>query len=267
MTRQPAVANQFYNADPVVLRSELSRLIPTDADRKPVIGIVAPHAGYIYSGACAGKVYGAVEIPRTVFVLGPNHHGIGSAAALYPEGEWLTPFGSVPIEARLSKLLKLHAPMVAVDALAHQHEHSIEVQIPFLKYLRPDVAIVPVCLGFGDFSSCLELGEGIANAIKEYGESVLIVASSDMTHYESAESARNKDEIALDRALALDPQGLLEACRARKITMCGVVPATVMLIAARSLGATRTELIDYTNSGVVSGDYRQVVGYAAMTVS
>ena len=266
MIRQPAVANQFYTGDPARLRAELSRLIPSSATPEPVLGIISPHAGYVYSGACAGKVYGAVAIPPTVIILGPNHHGIGAAAALYPEGEWITPLGSVRIDARLSGLVKAHAHLVEDDPTAHYHEHSLEVQVPFLQFLRPDVNIVPLCLGFGDYNSCRELGEGIANAIREYGDQVLIVASSDMTHYESADSAKIKDEMAINRALALDPQGLLDVCRAKRITMCGVVPATVMLVAAKSLGASHARLVSYTNSGDVSGDYRQVVGYAALAV-
>ncbi|GAM10816.1 MEMO1 family protein [Geobacter sp. OR-1] len=267
MIRQPAVASQFYPGDPASLKAELSSFIASDVKPEPVIGLIAPHAGYVYSGAVAGKVYGAVEIPTAVIILGPNHHGIGAAAALYPPGSWQTPLGSVPIEERLSALVRRHAKLVEEDADAHLYEHSLEVQVPFLQYLSPEIAIVPICLGFGSFSSCLELGEGIATAIREFGERVLIVASSDMTHYESADSARVKDEIALERALALDPQGLLDVCRAKRITMCGVVPATVMLVAANLLGATRARLIKYANSGEVNGDFRQVVGYAAVTVS
>lgn len=267
MIRQPAVANQFYTGNPDHLRMELSRMMPVSLHPEPAIGIIAPHAGYVYSGGCAGAVYGVVEIPQTVIILGPNHHGIGAAAALYPDGEWLTPLGRVPIESRLSSLIHHHSSIVDVDSRAHLHEHSLEVQVPFIQYRRPDVSIVPLCLGFGDFSSCRELGEGIANAIREFGETVLIIASSDMTHYESADAAKIKDEVALDRALALDPEGLLAVCRAQRITMCGVVPATVMLVAALSLGATNARLVRYTNSGETSGDYRQVVGYAAVTVA
>ena len=267
MIRQPAVAGQFYTGDPARLRAELSALIPSNKAPESVIGLISPHAGYVYSGAVAGEVYGAVEIPKTVIVLGPNHHGIGVKAALYPDGEWVTPIGNVPIAGGLATLVKRHSAIVEEDSLAHLHEHSLEVQVPFLRFVRPDVAIVPICLGFGDFSSCRELGEGIAKAIREYGDTVLIVASSDMTHYESAVNAKVKDELAIERALDLDPQGLLEVCRAKRITMCGVVPATVMLIAAIALGAKRSRLVRYANSGDVSGDYRQVVGYAALTVA
>ena len=153
------------------------------------------------------------------------------------------------------------------DAAAHLREHSLEVQVPFLQFLRPDVAIVPLCLAFGDYAGCEIVGNGIAAAIKEYDEPVLILASSDMTHYESAERAKQKDRLALDCALGLDPQGLVEVCSSNRITMCGVIPAAVMLVTAKVLGANSTELVGYTTSGEVSGDYNQVVAYAAVTVS
>ena len=199
--------------------------------------------------------------------LPPNHHGTGAAAALYPDGEWLTPLGPVSINSRLNSLLLRHTPYIQTDSVAHQLEHSLEVQLPFIQYLRPEVTISALCLGHGDYAPLRDIGQGIAAAILEYGEEVLIVASSDMTHYESADAARQKDTMALERALALDGKGLLEICRSRGITMCGVVPATVMIEAVVKLGASQTELVAYGNSGDVTEDNHQVVGYAAVTVS
>jgi len=267
MIRQPAVAGQFYTGDGRKLRAELESLITIRPVREKVMGIVAPHAGYMYSGAVAGDVYGRIEIPATVIVLGPNHHGFGARAALYPDGEWLTPLGNVQIDIRLAELIGKHSPLVEDDSTAHHYEHSLEVQVPFLQFIRPDVRIVPLCLGLGDFASCRLLGEGISLAIREYGEDTLIVASSDMTHYESAAAARAKDNLAIREILGLNPEGLLKVCRSEGITMCGVVPATVMLVAALELGATKAELVRYATSGDVTGDNRQVVAYAAFTVS
>ena len=267
MIRQPAVAGQFYTGDGRKLRAELETLIPVTAVKEKVVGIIAPHAGYMYSGAVAGEVYGRIEIPPTVIVLGPNHHGFGARAALYPDGEWLTPLGTVPINARLAELVGKHTPLVEEDSTAHHYEHSLEVQLPFLQFMRPDVTIVPLCLGFGDFASCSSLGKGIALAIRAYGEDTLIVASSDMTHYESAAAARVKDDLAIREVLGLNPEGLLKVCRSESVTMCGVVPATVMLVAALELGATKAELVRYATSGDVTGDNRQVVAYAAFTVA
>ena len=266
MIRQPAVAGQFYSGTEQALRQELQQLIPDNNLKQRAIGVISPHAGYIYSGSTAGKMLAGIAIPRTVIILGPNHHGIGSLAALSPEDSWQTPLGTVPIEKRLAGLIQKQVPAIQEDAAAHFREHSLEVQVPFLQYLRPDVTIVPICLAFGDYAGCEIVGNGIAAAIREFGEPVLILASSDMTHYESAASAKQKDSLALERALALDPQGLVKVCRGNRISMCGVIPAAVMLVAAKALGATSANLVDYTTSGEVSGNYNQVVAYAAVTV-
>lgn len=266
MIRQPAVAGQFYNDDAAKLRDELDRLVVKAPSRVKAVGVISPHAGYIYSGAVAGQLYGSVEAPSTVIIIGPNHHGAGARAALYPAGEWLTPLGPVAINERLTKLILQYAPMTEIDTAAHHLEHSLEVQLPFLQYLRPDVTIAPLCLGFGDFAACRALGEGIARAIREYGDEVLMVASSDMTHYESAPTARKKDELAIREVLAMNPSGLLQACREHDITMCGVIPAVTMLVAALELGASSAQLVRYATSGDVTGDNRQVVAYAAFTV-
>jgi len=266
MQRHPAVAGQFYTGSGPELNRELAALIPFAKMKRKVAGIIAPHAGFMYSGAVAGKVYAATQIPSRVLILGPNHRGLGAAAALHPAGEWLTPLGPVPVDADLTNLLLQHVPFVQSDPIAHQYEHSLEVQLPFLRYLRPDVAIAAICLGHADFDAVRLIGEGIAAALRSLGDDVLIVASSDMTHYESADSARHKDELALGRVLALDPKGLLQVCRKEQITMCGVVPSAIMLAAAHELGATQAELVAYATSGDVTGDNRQVVGYAGVMV-
>lgn len=266
MIRQPAVAGQFYPGSTVELRRELQQLIPDTAVKRPTIGVISPHAGYLYSGATAGRLLAGIEIPRTVLILGPNHHGRGAVAALAPEDDWQTPLGAVPIEKRLSSLIQEYMPAVQLDGAAHAYEHSLEVQVPFLQQLRPDVAIVPLCLAFSDYGGCELLGKALAVAIGAFGEPVLILASSDMTHYESAESAKQKDTLALERILALDAQGLVEVCRAKRISMCGVIPAAVMLVTAKELGATQAELVAYTTSGAVTGDLREVVAYAAIAV-
>ena len=266
MIRQPAVAGQFYTDDPERLREELSSLIP-QGEGERVLGLVAPHAGYVYSGRVAGRVYGGVRVPEAVLVLGPNHTGVGAPAALAPSGEWLTPLGPVPVNSRLSKLILKHAPQVREDASAHRFEHSLEVQLPFLQYRNPRVCIAALCLSISDFDSVSALGAAIARAITEYADEVLIVASSDMNHYESAGVAKEKDGLALAELAALNPEGLLRVCREKRVSMCGAVPAAVMLVAAKLLGATTSRLISYTNSGEVNGDLNRVVAYAAVTVS
>ncbi len=267
MQRQPAVAGQFYPGGEHALRTALSQLIPAHSSPQPVKGVISPHAGYVYSGAIAGKLFSRITIPDTVLIIGPNHHGRGAPAALYPDGEWQTPLGTVAINSGLNALLLKHSTYLQPDSVAHQHEHSLEVQLPFIQYLHPEVTISALCLGHGDYAPMRDIGHSIAAAILEYGGEVLIVASSDMTHYESAEAARLKDEMALERALALDGKGLLDVCNRNRITMCGVVPATVMIEAALQMGASKAELVAYGTSGDVTGDTAQVVGYAAVIVS
>ncbi len=267
MIRKPVVAGQFYSGTASELRQELSRLIPNVNERRRVIGVISPHAGYVYSGSTAGQLLAGIQIPRTVIIIGPNHRGAGSQVALSPDDGWQTPLGIVSVEKRLAGLIKKWIPAVREDGIAHLNEHSIEVQIPFLQYLRDELFILPLCLAFGDYAGSDIVGKGLASAIREFDEEVLIIASSDMTHYESAEMAKGKDSMALNRVLALDPEGLVEVCRRNRITMCGVIPSATMIVAAKELGAVKAELLSYTNSGAVTGDYRQVVGYAAVEVS
>jgi len=266
MVRQPAVAGQFYTSDPIRLRDQLDKVLKIKNNQIKALGAIVPHAGYIYSAAVAGAVYARMEIPGTVVILGPNHHGVGSKVALFPPGEWVTPLGSVAINQQLSALLLKNSPLVQEDSTAHQFEHSIEVQVPFLQHLRPDVTIVPLCLGFSDYSSCRNMGLSLAKAICEYENDVLIIASSDMSHYQPADVARHEDNLAIQEILHMNPEGMYSIVRERGITMCGIIPATIMLVAAIAMGATKSELIQYTTSGEVSGDFDQVVGYAGVMV-
>lgn len=266
MQREPAVAGQFYSSAKLQLHNDLVRLIATTEQKQKVLGVVAPHAGYVYSGAIAGRIYGQIEIPDTVLILGPNHHGVGEGAALFPDGEWLTPLGPVRTDSRLNALISRHAPVVQFDTIAHRFEHSLEVQVPFLQHLNPLITISALCLGTGNYPILREIGNGIAAAIREYGKSVLIVASSDMSHYEPASSALAKDERALARVTAFDAEGLLRICRDKRITMCGVAPVAVMLIATKLLGASTAEVSAYGTSGDITGDTSQVVAYAGVLV-
>ena len=265
-SRSPVVAGTFYPADAKALNAELDRLIPSENEKRKAIGIISPHAGYIYSGAAAGELISAVTIPEKIIILGPNHTGIGPAASIMIEGRWSLPNGDVNIDSGLAGKIMSNAEILTPDRSAHQREHSIEVQIPFLLHQRQDIDIVPITLMGLSIDSCRDLGHSIALSIKSSDEDVLIVASSDMTHYESAESAERKDSMAIEKVLSLDPEGLLEVVRGNRISMCGVIPSAVMLFAAKELGARKASLVRYTNSGEVSGDYERVVGYAGMMV-
>jgi hypothetical protein len=266
MIREPAVAGSFYPADPLKLGRDLSRFITPSASGRRVLGVVSPHAGYVYSGAIAGKLYSDIDIPETVVILGPNHHGAGAAVAVSAAEGWETPLGPVPIDTELASLVLEEVVPASSDDVAHRHEHSLEVQVPFLRHRRPDVRIVPVCLGFGNFEGCRIVGEGVARAIRRLERPVLIVASSDMTHYEDAAVAERKDREAIRAMLDLDAEGLHSVCRRRGITMCGVVPAAAMLVACRELGASEARLVAYGTSGDVTGDRGSVVAYAALEV-
>jgi AmmeMemoRadiSam system protein B len=263
MDREPAVAGRFYRDDAAGLAAEVDGFLAAGGEEAPALGLVAPHAGYVYSGAIAGAGYARVRVPERVLVLGPNHTGLGVPAALWPSGRWRTPLGDVPVDADLTAALAA-SPEVEPDAEAHRFEHALEVQVPFLQRARPDVRIAALCLSHLSFPGCERLARAVAAATSD--PPALIVASSDMTHYLPAETARALDRRALERILALDPEGLHEVVHRERISMCGVIPATVMLLAARLRGATRAELVRYGNSGEVNGDLRRVVGYAAVVV-
>jgi AmmeMemoRadiSam system protein B len=266
MIRQPAVANQFYPGDERSLKRELSARIKEGQKKEKVMALISPHAGYIYSGDVAGAVFSVAEIPKDIIVMGPNHHGLGSPYAVMAQGTWQMPGGDVPINEKLAGLLIEESRYLTSDTQAHVHEHSIEVQLPFAQYIMPGVALVPLVLGRADYGICEEIGTAVARSIKRYGKSVVLIASTDMTHYESQQSAKQKDQLAIDRILSMDPAGLLDTVTRNNITMCGVIPTAITLIAAKKMGATTARLIRYATSGDVSGDYSYVVGYAGFII-
>jgi hypothetical protein len=264
MQRLPAVAGQFYPDNPGSLRETVTDLLGSPQERRSAIGLIVPHAGYVYSGAITGQTLARVLIPRRVVIIGPNHHGYGHPAAVYASGTWVSPLGTTAIDCELAKSILNGCPSLASDETAHRFEHSLEVLLPFIQVLAPETAIVPICLGRLPLEDLLALGDSLGKVLAASGEDILLVASSDMTHYESGDIAREKDMLAFQRVLELDPAGLYRTVAARKITMCGVIPVTVMLAAARQLGARGATLVQYGNSGDVTGDQSQVVGYAGV---
>ncbi len=266
LVRRPAVANQFYDGDPVRLRSTVASLMPRAVTPEPAIAAISPHAGYIYSGHVAGAVFARVVVPRDVIILGPNHTGYGSYAAVMAHGLWEMPMGQVPIAEDLAGLILESSSVLDEDVEAHLYEHSLEVQVPFLQYRQPELQIVPICLGPLSLEACQEIGLAIERAVKVIGRPVLIVASTDMSHYVAAETAERLDSMAIQRILDLDPAGLYRTVRENNISMCGYIPTTIALYAAIGLGAREAELVKYSNSGEVSGDYSRVVGYAGLVV-
>ncbi|MDQ5871987.1 MAG: AmmeMemoRadiSam system protein B, partial [Acidobacteriota bacterium] len=183
--RQPAVAGLFYASDPKELERDVRKFLGAGAGVGPAVGAVVPHAGYVYSGPVAGAVYARLALPRRAVILCPNHTGLGAPAALDPSPAWRTPLGDVPLARRLSDRLLSLAPALEEDGEAHRREHSLEVQLPFLQVRRPDVEIVPVCLGAASLPLCREVGEALATLVREEKEPPVLLASSDMNHYES----------------------------------------------------------------------------------
>lgn len=269
MLREPAVAGRFYPADPAVLRADVKSYLSSNEERIAAIGCIVPHAGYIYSGPVAGAVFSRIEIPERYIVLCPNHTGRGHPLAVMSEGEWETPLGTLPIDSDLAGELLDAFPALAEDSAAHRSEHAIEVELPFLQVTRPGARLVPIAIGTSRPLLLENLGEAIASVIeknREPRDSVLIIASSDMNHYEDDATTRVKDGKAIEQILALDPQGLYDTIINESVSMCGFGPAVAMLTAAKKLGATRAELVQYATSGDVSGDRDMVVGYAGIIV-
>lgn len=301
MHRQPAVAGFFYPGSAESLRKQVEGFVVSGAEKIKAIGILSPHAGLMYSGSVAGAVYSKVELPDTFVLIGPNHTGLGAPVSLMASGSWETPLGTVDIDEALAVLILSKSTRIREDLLAHLQEHSLEVQLPFIQYFKDTFKIVPIQMLDTRLETCLEVGRAVAEAIKERRQrtedggqtigdkdqnsairlsacsaqagnpqsaihDVLIVASSDMSHYEPAAAAKEKDFKAIEQILKLDAEGLYHVVREHGITMCGYGPAVAMLAASKALGAAKAELIKYANSGEVSGDYDQVVGYAGIVV-
>jgi len=264
--RPPAVAGQFYDARAERLERDVRALLPDGHAPEPAFGAIVPHAGFVYSGGVAGAVYARLSIPATCVILCPNHTGRGAPAALEPSDAWRTPLGDVKMDRRMADRLLALAPSLEEDVEAHRREHSLEVQLPFLQVLRPDVQIVPVCLGEPSVALCREVGEALGRLRAEEGEAPLLIASSDMNHYESREIGRRKDDLALARVEAVDAEGLFRTVLTESISMCGFLPATALLFAARASGARRARIVARADSGDETGDTASVVGYAGVVI-
>jgi AmmeMemoRadiSam system protein B len=265
--RHPAVAGRFYPGDPEDLRTEArGYLSPPKQNPVKALGCIAPHAGYMYSGHVAGAVFAQIEIPERCVVMCPNHTGMGRALAVMSEGSWQTPLGEVPIDIQLAETMKQRFPALQEDSAAHRAEHAAEVELPFLQLRQPKLRFLPIALGTAQFEMLAGLGKALAEVIASLPDPVLIVASSDMNHYESDAVTRAKDHRAIERILTLDPRGLFDVVTQEDISMCGFGPAVAMLTAARQLGAKSAQLVKYATSGDVSGDRDMVVGYAGVVV-
>lgn len=268
-TRPPAVAGTFYEGTSERLTAQVAACLaenPEAEAKERFIGAVVPHAGLMYSGHVAAAFYGMADLPRRFIILCPNHTGFGHFAAINREGYWSTPLGSVAIDTPLADALMQHSKLLADDSRAHAREHSLEVQLPFLQQLLGDFTFVPICLGANRYDYCQEIGHAIGSIVAAAGEPVGILASSDLNHYEDQKTTLRKDQLAIDEVQKLDPEGLWRVVDESDISMCGFIPTTTMLIAAKQLGAKHARLIKHATSGDINGDYSHVVGYAAMVI-
>ena len=229
--------------------------------------LVVPHAGWMYSGKVAGAVYGRVALPKLVVLLGPNHTGLGPWGSIMTRGRWAIPGGDLEIAADLAEAILSRCAELREDESAHAREHALEVQLPFLRRLRPDVQFVPLTLMKTDLAFCLAVGRAVAATVAAWPESVLLISSTDLNHYESQAVSNRKDRLAIEAILALDPDGLQRTVRDHHISMCGIAPTTALLAALRDPGSPRAELIRYMTSGDVSGDYDRVVGYGGVIIT
>lgn len=268
MIRKAICAGTWYPRE----KKEIEKYLDLKAKKEKVIGCVCPHAGWVYSGKVAGAVYSRINfsgINQPFFVLiGPNHTGIGASASIMTKGEWEMPLGKIKTAEELANLILEKSQVLDEDNEAHLQEHSLEVQIPFIQYFFPQAEIVPISLSDYRLSTCQDIGQAIAQSLQQTNQqtNTVIIASTDMTHYEPQKIAEKKDKLAIDKILELNPEGLLEAVRKEDISMCGSGPTAVVLFAAKKLGVKSAQLVLYQTSGNVTGDYSAVVGYAGLIV-
>jgi len=268
--RKPAVAGRFYPDQPEALNRDLATYLKSETSARTkaegALGCVAPHAGYMYSGHVAGAVYRKLPPRSSYIILCPNHFARGAPLATMSSGAWQTPLGKVPIDRAMAKALLNACSLLADDPVAHSQEHSLEVQLPFLQHVVKEFSFVPVAVGVDGYPALELLGHCVAQVARAAPKPVMIIASSDMNHYEPDNITRVKDRKAIDKILALDPSGLFDVIHREAISMCGYGPTVAMLTAAKDLGAQSAELTKYATSAEVSLDYSSVVGYAGITV-
>lgn len=277
--RGPAVAGAFYPSSKILLKKQIEECflhkigpgkLPsrTQSEKKHPLALISPHAGYIYSGPVAAHGYLELDNrvkPKTVIVLGPNHYGVGTDVSIYPEGVWITPLGEVEIDSELAEQLVELSSIFSLDEISHIREHSIEVQLPFLQYVLEGFAFLPICMLDQSMEAAVDIGRALSEVLRERRD-ILLVASTDFSHYEPHDIAVKKDSIALEEIQQLDTEELYRVLREMDISMCGYGPVSAVIEAGRRLGATNAELLKYATSGDVTGDFSSVVGYASLKI-
>lgn len=285
MARRPVVAGTFYSGDTDPLMKEIEHcflgvkgpgkipIVHLHQERKgKVLGLISPHAGYVYSGSAAAHAYSALAVdgmPEVAVIMGPNHHGLGSAASVASPAHWITPLGMVHIDTDMTDFILANSKYAQEDDSAHMKEHSIEVQIPFLQFIGGHkVKIVPISIAHLCVEDAISLVDDLGNVIAKglEGKNAVIIASTDFTHYESQESVHAKDAMAIEKILAMDPEGLIRTVDENSISMCGATGTAIAISACKQLGAVKGNKLAYYTSGDITGDMRQVVGYAAISL-
>lgn len=267
--RKPAAAGQFYPLSANEIKKQIKGFLDNTLSKNEAIACILPHAGYIYSGKVASRTIASINLKDILVILGPNHTGNGEQFSIMCQGIWQTPLGDIKIDSALAKNILSRSEYLKDDKTAHLYEHSIEVELPILQYFKSDFQIVPIVCSPGNLQQLKKIGQDIACAIIDSGlkDSVLLIASSDMTHYEPYKQAQKKDNNAIQSILELDESGLEKKIQEENITMCGWVPVIITLFAAKALGAKTARLINYQTSGDVTGDKSSVVGYAGIIIN
>ena len=273
--RSPVVAGRFYPADKTALQEELKSYLVKKTKIKNTFAIIAPHAGYIYSGKTAGATYASVDVPETVIVMCPNHTGLGYPISLHPAKSWSTLLGPIHADLDILNKIKQKLPQAEFDTSSQLKEHSLEVQIPFIQMCNPNAKIVPITLANMPFNIIQKLGAVLSELMIEQesrtGNRPLIVASSDMTHFESAVEAKTKDMLAIEQIKRFDTKGFIDVIQKQDISLCGIFPISVTMEAFSSYAKAKgipmyANLVDYTSSGAVTGDSNEVVAYAGLVL-
>lgn len=266
MIHKAAFAGSFYPGEAPELRRQLASAIPPRHRKRKALAVMLPHAGYRYCGHIIGKTLAGLVLPRRFVLLCPNHTGRGAPLSLQSLGRWQTPLGEVEIDRPLARAIKHHCLNVQDSPEALRLEHSVEVQLPFLQYFLDEFSFVPLAVGTSRLQSLLQLGRGLAAVLEEAEEPVMLIATSDLNHFEPAEVGRRKDKAALRLICDMDCQGLYREVRERPISMCGYGPVIATMHACSLLEAQGAEVVDYAQSSDVTGEFSSVVGYAGVVI-
>ncbi|NOZ63671.1 MAG: AmmeMemoRadiSam system protein B [Caldiserica bacterium] len=266
MLRQAKFAGDFYPSDIFTLQDSIGNLLLKGAPRQRVKGAIVPHAGYLFAGKVYAAVYSRIEVPSKVVLLGPNHKGEGPLSSIWDKGAWETPLGKVKVDEDIADALLSYSRFLEVDRRSHEEEYSLEVQLPFLQYINPQVEIVPILLSPSDYEVYQDMADALSNVGKEWGENILFLATTDFTKYQSQEEAEQNDRLNLEIFAHLDDLLLLERMGNNQIDMCGYVPVIVNILACKALGAKRGEILSYSTSGEATGYYEEVVGYGGIVI-